>query len=331
MQEIPKIIVVGAGSMGQNHVRLLSHSRLCALTGIVEAQEKTRLALAKAYNVPGYATVEEALAQVEFVAAIVATPSETHYAIAKKLLNAGKHILVEKPITPEPEQGYALLELSRKKNVVLLGGHVERFNPAVILLKEKIKDLGSIYHIETERTGPFPERIFSLGVAIDLLVHDIDLILMLTQMLPEWTFAHEERRVHPSCEDGITALLGFPKNIVAVMKANWLSPTKERRLRIYGAKGMFEVDFLNRQLRFFENSFTAPIEDNFGLVGMEEGNQIKFKTVPTEPLAAELDFFIQCINENKSCEEMTKSNLEAVRIVNTILTSAHKNEKINFA
>lgn len=330
MHEIPKIIVIGTGSMGQNHVRLLSHSQQSILVGFVELEERPRQLYSKAYRIPGLATLDEALASLEFDAAIVATPTETHFHIAKKLLDAGKHVLVEKPITPNVAEGFQLLELSLKKKLILLGGHVERFNPAVIQLQEKIQDLGHIYHIETERTGPFPERIFLYGVATDLLVHDIDLILMLTKMTPTWTFAHQEKRVHPTCEDGITVLLGFPENICAVLKANWLSPTKERRFRIYGSKGMFEVDFLNRKLRFFENGSPKPVEDPFGLVGMEEGNEIKFRTIPAEPLAAELNYFISCIVKNQMDEQMTHTNIEAIGIVNKILESASRNEKLVF-
>ena len=324
------LIVIGAGSMGQNHLRLLSHSRLCNLVGVVESNEKARPGIAKAYRVPVLADLEDALATLEFDAAIIATPTETHYDMAKRLLDAGKHILAEKPFTEDPARGYELLELSRAKGLVTLVGHVERFNPAVVLLQKKIHELGDVYHIETERTGPFPERILSTGVALDLLVHDVDLILALMGQGPAWTFAHRERRVHPRCEDGITALLGFDRDVIAVVKANWLSPTKVRRFRIYGAKGMFEVDFLNRSLYFFENSFSAPVEDNYGLVGMEEGNQIKFKTLPTEPLAAELEYFAGCITEGRLNEEMTRTNIRAIEIVSRILESAETNEKLKF-
>lgn len=330
MHEIPKIIVLGTGSMGQNHIRLLSHSQQSILVGFVEIDERLRQNYSKAYHIPGFATLRAALASLDFEAAVVATPTETHFSFAQQLLEAGKHVLVEKPITPTAEEGFQLLNLSLEKKLILLGGHVERFNPAVIQLQEKIHDLGHIYHIETERTGPFPERLFKFGVATDLLVHDIDLILMLTQMIPTWTFAHHEKRVHPTCEDGITVLLGFPQNICAVMKANWLSPTKERRFRIYGAKGMFEVDFLNRNLRFFENGSPKPVQDPFGLVGMEEGNEIKFRTIPAEPLAAELNYFISCIVKNQIDVGMTRTNIEAIGIVNKILDSARRNEKLIF-
>jgi UDP-N-acetylglucosamine 3-dehydrogenase len=327
---LPNLIVIGAGSMGQNHIRLLSHSRLCNLVGVVESQERVRLGISKAYRVPVLATLDEALAKVDFVGAVIATPTETHYEVAQKLLLAGKHILVEKPFTEDAERSYELLALSQAKQLVTLVGHVERFNPAVVLLQKKIHELGSIYHIETERTGPFPERILSTGVTLDLLVHDVDLILALTSLKPTWTFAHKERRVHPHAEDGITALVGFSGEVLAVVKANWLSPTKVRRFRIYGAKGMFEVDFLNRNLYFYENSFSDPIEDNYGLVGMEEGNQIKFKTLPSEPLAKELEYFVDCIVQGRDNAEMTKTNIQAIEIVSKIMASAAANEKLAF-
>lgn len=327
-KKLPDLIVIGAGSMGQNHLRLLSHSRLCNLAGVVESQEKARSAIAKAYRVPVAADVETALASMEFDAAVIATPTETHYPIAKRLLEAGKHILAEKPFTADPAGGYELLGLARSKGLTAMVGHVERFNPAVVLLREKIHELGDVYHIETERTGPFPERLLSTGVGLDLLVHDVDLILALMGTDPAWTFAHKERRVHPRCEDGITALLGFDREVIAVVKANWLSPTKVRRFRIYGAKGMFEVDFLNRSLYFFENSFSAPVEDSYGLVGMEEGNQIKFKTLPTEPLAAELEHFAACVSQGGFDAETTRTNIRAIEIVTRVLESAERNEKL---
>lgn len=327
---LPNVVVVGAGSMGQNHLRLLSHSRLCNLAGVVEVNAKLRQAVARTYRVPVFGTVQEAAAQVEFDAAVVATPTETHPSLARWLLEAGKHILVEKPFTAEPAEGYALLDLAKAKGLTLLVGHVERFNPAVVLLQKKIRELGSIYHIEAERAGPFPERLLSTGVALDLLVHDVDLVLSLTGLEPAWTFAHKERRVHPSCEDGVTAILGFRDEIVATFKANWLSPTKVRRFRVYGSKGMFEVDYLNRNLILFENSVSPPVEDSYGLVGVEEGNQIKFKTLPTEPLAAELEYFIGCIASGDLNEVMTRANIRSVEVVQRILESAAANQKIEF-
>jgi predicted dehydrogenase len=326
----PDVIVIGGGSMGQNHLRLLSHSRLCNLVGAVETQEKTRNGIAKAYHVPVWATLDEALASAGFDAAVVATPTETHYPLSKRLLEAGKHILAEKPFTDDPRTSYELLELARSKGLVIVVGHVERFNPAVVLLRKKLHELGGIYHLESERTGPFPERILSTGVGLDLLVHDVDLVLALTGASPEWTFAYRERRVHPRHEDGVSAMLGLKGGAVAVLKANWLSPTKVRRFRIYGKKGMFEVDFLGRSLTFFENSFADPVEDNYGLVGMEEGDQIRFKTLPSEPLANELEYFIRCINQRDLNTAMTETNIRALEVVARILESAERNEKLSF-
>jgi UDP-N-acetylglucosamine 3-dehydrogenase len=326
----PDIIVIGGGSMGQNHLRLLSHSRLCNLVGAVETLEKTRQGIAKAYHIPVWADLEEALASVAFDAAVIATPTETHYPLAKRLLEAGKHILAEKPFTNLPATSYELLELGQRQGLTILVGHVERFNPAVMLLRKKLHELGDIYHLESERTGPFPERILSTGVGLDLLVHDADLVLAVTGAEPAWTFAYRERRVHPRHEDGLAAMLGLAGGAVAVLKANWLSPTKVRRFRIYGAKGMFEVDFLGRSLTFYENSFSDPVEDNYGLLGMEEGNQIRFKTMPSEPLANELEYFVKCINDGNLNAEMTRTNIRALEIVARVLESAERNEKIAF-
>lgn len=316
--------------MGQNHLRLLSHSRLCNLAGAVETHPRLRQAVARTYRVPALESLDAALDRLDFDAAVVATPTETHYALARRLLEAGKHVLVEKPFTADPSEGYELLALGQQRGLVTLVGHVERFNPAVVRLQQRIADLGAIYHIESERTGPFPERILNTGVALDLLVHDVDLVLSLTRLEPLWTFSHKERRVHPSHEDGITAILGFRDDVVAVLKANWLSPTKVRRFRVYGSKGMFEVDFLNRNLFFYENSVSVPVEDSFGLVGMEEGDQIKFKTIPTEPLAAELEHFIGCIVSGNLAADMTRANIRAIEVVARILESAAANEKLAF-
>jgi predicted dehydrogenase len=298
--------------------------------GAVDAQEKVRQGIVRAYRVPALETLEAALATLDVDAAVIATPTESHYELARRLLEAGKHILVEKPFTEDPARSYELLAMAQAKGLVILVGHVERFNPAVALLQRKIGELGAIYHIETERTGPFPERLLNTGVTLDLLVHDIDLVLALTGMVPQWTFAHKEKRIHPSCEDGITAILGFDQDIIAVLKANWLSPTKVRRFRIYGAKGMFEVDFLNRNLYFFENGVPTPVEDNFGLIGVEEGNQIKFKTLPSEPLAMELEYFIKCMADGNLNAEMTTTNIRAIEIVARIMESAEGNRKLAF-
>ncbi len=328
MKKCLKIIVLGAGSMGQNHIRLLSHSKICLLAGIVDSNQALAESMGRAYGIPAFTSLKAALSSVNFQGAVIATPTETHYKTGKCLLSAGKHILIEKPITPKATQGRELLTLAQSKSLVLMGGHVERFNPAIIMLRQKLKNLGIVYHMESERTGPFPERIFSVGVSIDLLAHDVDLILSLTGLKPKWAFSHQERRVHPKCEDGITSILGFNNNIIAVLKANWLSPTKTRRFRIYGNKGMFEVDFLNRSLYFHENQVSQPVEDSFGLIGMEEGNQIKFKTTPSEPLAGELEYFIHLIQKGKMDVEMARTNLQTIEVIEKIQLSARRGQKV---
>ncbi len=328
--KLPSLVVFGCGSMGQNHLRLLANSRICDLVALIEPDKKLRLALEKAYRIPGFTSEKEALKSIHFDAAVISSPTEYHYSLAKTLLEADKHLLVEKPITPRRKEGLKLLQLAIQKKKIFLGGHVERYNPAVILLSKHLSELGAIYHLESERTGPFPERVLSVGVGVDLLVHDIDLMLMLMKSLPNWAFAHQERRVHPRCEDGITALLGFKGNVLAVLKANWLSPTKSRRFRVYGSKGMFEVDFLNRNLSFHENRMAAPIEDSFGLVGMEEGDQIKYKTLATEPLANELEYFINAIRNNRWDKNVTRCNLDAIGVVEKVMASAAKGKKVFF-
>lgn len=330
---LPRLLVAGGGSMGQNHVRLLAHSRICRLAGVADANPATAAALSRAYGVPAFASVREAMdtraGGIEFDAAVVATPTETHREVTGLLLEAGKHVLVEKPVAATHREALELAGLARAKKLVLMGGHVERYNPAVVLLREKIGDLGPVYHLESERTGPFPERVFALGVAVDLLPHDLDLMLALTPLRPEWVFAHQERRLHPVCEDGIAAMLGFPGGVLGIAKANWLSPVKTRRFRVYGQRGMFEVDFLGRNLTFHENRHTRPVEDSFGLVGMEEGDQVRFKITPSEPLASELEHFIGLVRVGRAEEDILGDNIETIRLVELIRRSAERSEKVS--
>ena len=206
-------------------------------------------------------------------------------------------------------------------------GHIERFNVAIIELKQRLErgELGEIYKIEVDRIGPFPERITDVGVTTDLSVHDIDIIHYLTGAQPIRIYAEAQRRLHPTHEDSVTTLLTYKNGMLAVLNINYLSPTKVRQLAVFGKRGMFKVNYLTQELFFYENKAFGATDWN----SVSEGD-IKIINVPKkEPLQAEIEHFIKVIADNTKVAVTGEDALHALRIAKLIVRSAEEKKVIS--
>ena len=293
--------VVGVGAIGRNHARILADLSGVRLAGVVDADIEAARAIAARYGVRAYASCEDLLQETQADAAVVAVPTAWHESISCSLMQRGIHVLVEKPIAPDLAAADRIIECAAANKTVLGVGHVERFNPAVLALKQKLNqgDLGRIFHIEARRQGPFPSRIQDVGVVIDLAVHDLDLIRFVCAREIEDVAAITARRVHESHEDFVRATLRIADGVVGTLTIDWLTPTKIRELFVTGERGMFRVDLLTQDLFFFENAAVPDIEWNSleVLRGISEGRMIRYVVAKKEPLRAELEAFCQSIRE----------------------------------
>jgi UDP-N-acetylglucosamine 3-dehydrogenase len=323
------IAVIGAGSMGRNHIRILSELENINIIGIVEVFEPNIEFIKKKYNyiiLDDYKKIDTNKLDCVFIV----TPTSTHYEIAKYFLENKINTFIEKPISETIEQGKKLIEIAEKNKVKFTIGHIERFNPAIIELKKRIDNdqVGKIHEIDITRAGPFPTRMNDVGVILDLSVHDIDIIRYLTNSNFIQIFAQSNQIIHKNHEDLLLANLKTDSNILISMKINWLTPNKIRKLTVIGQKGMFVLNYLTQNLSFYENPGFVKNDYSEFKFSVEEGNSISYSIEKKEPLFLEIKNFIKSINENNFDFVSGEDGLIALDVANKIKKSSLENEII---
>jgi predicted dehydrogenase len=273
--------VIGVGIMGSNHARVLAELPGVTVVGIADPGAAHRPLLAE---ILGCAACDdtEALLALGIDAAVVAAPTHLHHDIALACIKRGVHVLVEKPIASNVEEGRAIVAAAERAGVTLMVGHVERFNPAVQALKEAIRG-EEILSISITRVGPFPPRMSNVGVVIDLAVHDIDLI--------RWFTDSEIIQVQPQLKSAVAerediALLQFrtASGVLAQINTNWLTPFKTRTVHIATRKKYLIADLLTRQVT---ECFGFQPDGSYSMRHLSVGH--------AEPLRSELLAFIKAI------------------------------------
>lgn len=243
-----KVVLVGAGSWGKNHARVLS--QLGVLCAVCDTDKKRSAEFGKTYSVNHYTSVDELISSEEFDAAVVATPTTTHFEIAAILLGAKKHILVEKPITYKSKEGQQLVKLADRNKVVLTCGYIERFNPAVSIAKSHIseKKCGDLIILEFHRESEMPPRVRDVGVIYDTAVHDIDAANWLFDEMPAVVFARTGS-TSDGYEDFASIMLGYRNHKTAVISANWIAPKKKRTLSAVCTDAIITSDFVSQEVK----------------------------------------------------------------------------------
>lgn len=246
-KESKKIIQVGLGGFGKNHVRILS--KLGLLKAVCDMDFEKAKEYGKKYNVPYYRSLDDLIENESFKGAVIATPTLTHKAITTKLLKAGKHCFVEKPLTFKSIDGIKLARLAKKNNLILVCGYIERFNPAVNLAKQLIKSKthGKLLNLEFHRENRIPFHIKDVGIIFDTSVHDIDTANYLMGGFPRSVFARSGSFLH-NHEDFATVVLSYDKNRVAVITSNWITPTKVRSLRAVCTDAILSLDMIEQKI-----------------------------------------------------------------------------------
>jgi UDP-N-acetylglucosamine 3-dehydrogenase len=277
-----KVGVAGLGVMGRNHARVLSDMRGVRLTCAFDPDAPTAEA-ARAYGADPVTTTE-AFLEAGLDAAVVATPNRHHAELGVALLERGIPVLVEKPIAADLDGARRMIDAAKASGVVLMVGHVERFNPAVEAVKNAIAG-DDIISIQITRVGPFPPRMGEVGVVIDLAVHDIDIIRHLTgseitEVQPQLARTRGER------ED--TALLQFrtDKGVIAQINTNWVTPYKARMLQVATQQKFVVADLITRQVQEF---FAYEKDGSYSTRTLH--------TWPNEPLKAELTAFLNSVRD----------------------------------
>ncbi len=246
-----KMGVIGVGHMGQYHLNILANLDNIELIGISDKNQNRLLELEEKYNVKGFENYEKLLKKCDAVC--IATPTKTHYEVAKSALLNGVHILLEKPMTTDIKEGEELVKIANKNKLILQVGHVERFNGAVQQLKQIIMEP---FYIETQRLGPYNPRISDVGVVLDLMIHDLDIILNLIEEEIIDYFALG-KSVFSKFEDIASAQLLFQNGCVANIIASRASQKKIRNLTIMQKESYIFLDYATQDIEIHRQASTA--------------------------------------------------------------------------
>jgi UDP-N-acetylglucosamine 3-dehydrogenase len=290
--------VVGAGNMGRHHARNYHELPSADLQAIVEADGERGRRLAELYGARAYRTVEELLEHEPDVEALsVATPTSNHLETASALLVAGKHVLVEKPIAPTLEEADQLIALAEQRSLVLAVGHVERFNPAVRELKNRIDEgaIGDVLSLNARRVGVMPPQIKDANVIVDLAVHDVDVFrYLLGAGYPEELYVNAGRAIAEYQFDFADVFLRLG-GVACFLQVNWITPVKIRTLSVTGTKAYAEVEYVTRRLDIYSALAIHEVETFADLEEYSEQPPERIELAHLEPLAVELTEFLRAV------------------------------------
>ena len=323
--------VVGLGMIGRHHARILQSSPQVRFAGAVDPGGDRFRAVADAAQL--FASLDDLLAAGAPDFAVIAVPTEEHLACVERLAGAGVHVLVEKPLAATSEEARDMIAAVERAGVRGAVGHVERYNPAFIGARDRKAELGEVFLIATERTGPFPQRIKDVGVVKDLATHDLDLVRWLGESPVEQLAAQTSHRMGRSHEDLVLATGRLASGVTFTTQVDWLSPTKTRRTRILGERGMLVANTLTGDLTLYENADVA-IEWNATqqLRGVSEGNSIRFALERREPLLVEHEaFWAYCAGDDDAPVVPLTAGLETVVLAEAVLESARTGETVKLA
>ena len=322
--------LIGLGMMGRNHARVLHELDGVELVGVADPMGDRHDA---ARGAPVHET-PEALLESGVDYCVVAAPTAHHEEVGLLLARAGVHAMIEKPLATEVDQAERLASAFDEAGLVGAVGHIERFNPALQQLRERLEagELGDIYQIATRRVGPFPGRISDVGVVKDLATHDVDLTAWVAgseySSIAART-AHKSGREH---EDLVAATGMLDDGTVTSHLVNWLTPIKERRTIVTGERGAFVADTLTGDLTFHENGEVATEWDQVSRFrGVSEGNTTRFAFPKPEPLLVEHKAFRDAVNGDAGRIVTMEQGLAAVRVATATLRSAHEGRTVEVA
>jgi predicted dehydrogenase len=322
-----RAVVVGLGVMGTHHARVLDTMEGVDLVAVVDPDPARReLGMNAHPGTQAHATLADALASAELDVACVAVPAGLLPEVTTEALAAGLHVLVEKPTAPTEEQALALIEDAAARGLLLGVGHIERWNPAVVAMKERIDrgDIGRVRHLHARRLSPFPNRQGSQGVALDLATHDIDVMRYVTGQEIARVFAEAASPLSlDEHEDILCATLRLDDGSMGLLEANWMTPAKVRQITVLGEQGMLVVDYLTQDLVLYEHPTRATEWDQLaGIRGGGEGDMIRFALNRREPLRVQWEQFLGAVRDGRPAPVSGADGLAALSTARAIRRSA---------
>jgi predicted dehydrogenase len=297
-----RVCVVGTGHMGKIHARKLASMKDVTLTCLYDLNKPQVEDIANQLGVPSSDRYEEAFSD-GVRGAVVASPTESHYSVARFLLEKGIHVFIEKPIAAEISDAERLVDLARKKGLILQIGHLERFNPS---FRKALSFITDPFVIETRRVGGFTGRSIDIDVVNDLMIHDIDLVMSLKETVPIKSVKGRGVRVHTAKADVATARVEFEDGCVATLTASRTSQTKERTIEISQRDRHISIDLASGRTVCF------------GGGGNGKRSSYCYAAKRLDAVADELKAFVRAIKGDAEAIVAGEDGLRALRLAKEI-------------
>ncbi len=308
-----RIGVIGIGHMGQHHTRVLSRLKSVELVGVSDVSVERGLETASQYRTRFFEDYNELLKHVDAVC--VAVPTRLHHAVGMAALKAGVHVLLEKPIAATINEAESLVNAAADSRCILQVGHIERFNPVFQSLSTVLKT-EKVIALEAHRMSPYCDRANDVSVVLDLMIHDIDLMLELTGSNVIRLTASGNHTSNSGQLDYVTATLGFANGMTATLTASKVTHRKIRKIAAHCQRSLTEADFLNHEVlvhrhRVIPDDFIQPLYRQDGIVE-------RVATGTMEPLQAELEHFVGCVLAGMPPSIGGEQALKALRLASLI-------------
>jgi predicted dehydrogenase len=310
-----KIGVIGVGNMGQHHARVLSLLKDVEMVGVADINVERGLDTASKYRVRFFEDYRDLLPYVEAVC--VAVPTRLHHEVGMTCLSAGVHVLVEKPIAASIAEAESLVNTAAESQCILQVGHIERFNPAFQELSKVLKT-EELLALEAHRMSPYSNRANDVSVVLDLMIHDIDLLLELADAPVVRLTASGSSASNSGYLDYVTANLGFANGIVATLTASKVTHRKIRRIAAHCKNSLTEADFLNNEILIHRQTTANCLTDYGQVLYRQDGLIEKVYTSNIEPLHAELEHFVSCVRGGNQPSVGGEQALKALRLASLI-------------
>lgn len=307
-----KMGVIGVGNMGRHHVRILSLLKDIELIGVSDINLARGIEIASQYQTHFYENYADLLPSVDAVC--IAVPTKLHHEVGVRCLQAGVHVLIEKPIAASISEAESLVNLAAETGCILQVGHIERFNPAFTELN-KVIQTESILALEARRLSPYSQRANDVSVVLDLMIHDIDLLLELSAS-PVVKLTSSGSISSSGNLDYVTANLGFANGVVASLTASKVTHRKIRSLSAHCKNSLIETNFLTNEILIHRHQ-QVNLQGEQPLY-QQDGITERVYTSNTEPIYAEIEHFVSCIRGGNRPSVGGEQALKALRLASSI-------------
>ena len=309
-----KVGVIGIGNMGWHHARVLSLLKDADLVGVADPDAQRGALATEQFGCRWFSDYRSMLEEVEAVC--IAVPTLLHHTVGLACLEAGSHVLIEKPIAASQEEAAALIDAASRVGRLLQVGHIERFNPAFRELTKVVAN-EEVVVLEARRHSPHADRANDVSVVLDLMIHDLDLVLELASSSVVQLAAAGGRSSEGPI-DYVNATLGFENGVVASLTASKMSHRKIRTLSAHCRASLVETDFLNHNLHIHRRAHEWYSADHGELLYRNDGFIEEVSTTSIEPLYAELEHFLQCVRGRETPAVDGQQASRALRLADLI-------------